>query len=423
MEFIITNFSEMNRLWVRMQNQGAVRNRKRRERERQDLRMMVGTNLVRLSQLEGVDLGVFKATVLPRVVEQITNCKDKIAQQYLMECIVHAFPAEFHVRTLDTFLSTCTQLVPEVDVKSVMVELLSRLTDLAKNTPEGLPRDVNVYEVVARAAMQLIEERGESIPMLSLLEIQAALLELATAAYPSNLEYVDGVLLAAGNVLGRVKEGAALDEDTVELLVRLLKAPAEALGIRVLALANYTRVMGALPFEGQRSVALRILKSVLAARAPLDSPETTHRLLVYLAPLVKDESEARPAGAEEEDAAAKEAFEEEQRLMAKLVTYMGHEDTDVCFKIYVTARKVFGYGGTRRIAHTLVPLVFRSLLLVRRVRAREVAGEEPATASRKVFQFIHDTCTALASSHQEASLRLFLQTALAADACAFDPIA
>ena len=137
MEFIITNFSEMNRLWVRMQvrprrhahpsacarargdthvrattraqNQGAVRNRKRRERERQDLRMMVGTNLVRLSQLEGVDLGVFKATVLPRLVEQITNCKDKIAQQYLMECIVHAFPAEFHVRTLDTFLAACTQ--------------------------------------------------------------------------------------------------------------------------------------------------------------------------------------------------------------------------------------------------------------------------------------------------------------------------
>ena len=38
----------------------------------------------------------------------------------------------------------------------------------------------------------------------------------------------------------------------------------------------------------------------------------------YLAPLVKDETDARPA--EDEDAAAKEAFEEEQRLMAKLVT-------------------------------------------------------------------------------------------------------
>ena len=58
---------------------------------------------------------------------------------------------------------------------------------------------------------------------------------------------MDGVLLSAGNVLGRVKEGSTLDEDTVELVVRLLKAPAESLGIRVLALSNYTRVMGARP--------------------------------------------------------------------------------------------------------------------------------------------------------------------------------
>ena len=55
-EFIQQNFGEMNRLWVRMQNQGRVKGRKKREKERQQLRILVGTNLVRLSQLEGVDL-------------------------------------------------------------------------------------------------------------------------------------------------------------------------------------------------------------------------------------------------------------------------------------------------------------------------------------------------------------------------------
>jgi vacuolar protein sorting-associated protein 35 len=42
-------------LWVRMQRQGSskTKRRLRREKERQQLRILVGTNLVRLSQLEG----------------------------------------------------------------------------------------------------------------------------------------------------------------------------------------------------------------------------------------------------------------------------------------------------------------------------------------------------------------------------------
>lgn len=54
-DFVLQNFCEMNRLWVRMQRQGSskTKRRLRREKERQQLRILVGTNLVRLSQLEG----------------------------------------------------------------------------------------------------------------------------------------------------------------------------------------------------------------------------------------------------------------------------------------------------------------------------------------------------------------------------------
>lgn len=55
-DFVLMNFAEMNKLWVRMQHQGHSRDRERREKERQDLRILVGTNLVRLSQLECIDL-------------------------------------------------------------------------------------------------------------------------------------------------------------------------------------------------------------------------------------------------------------------------------------------------------------------------------------------------------------------------------
>lgn len=59
-DFVLMNFAEMNKLWVRMQHQGHSRDRERREREREELRILVGTNLVRLSQLESVTLDKYK---------------------------------------------------------------------------------------------------------------------------------------------------------------------------------------------------------------------------------------------------------------------------------------------------------------------------------------------------------------------------
>jgi vacuolar protein sorting-associated protein 35 len=58
-EFILQNFTEMNKLWVRMQHQGAPNEKEKREQEREELRLLVGKNLARLSQLEGVDIDTY----------------------------------------------------------------------------------------------------------------------------------------------------------------------------------------------------------------------------------------------------------------------------------------------------------------------------------------------------------------------------
>lgn len=49
------------------------------------------------------------ALPLPRGV-QVVNCRDEIAQQYLMDCIIQVFPDDFHVHTLDTLLGAFPQL-------------------------------------------------------------------------------------------------------------------------------------------------------------------------------------------------------------------------------------------------------------------------------------------------------------------------
>ncbi|KAG0017144.1 Vacuolar protein sorting-associated protein 35 [Podila clonocystis] len=126
-QFILTNFIEMNKLWVRLQHQGHSREREKREMERKELKILVGTNLVRLSQLDSVDLNVYQSTILPSVLEQIVSCKDVIAQEYLMEVIIQVFHDDFHLRTLGPFLSATAQLHPKVNVKQIVIALIDRL--------------------------------------------------------------------------------------------------------------------------------------------------------------------------------------------------------------------------------------------------------------------------------------------------------
>lgn len=72
-DFVLMNFAEMNKLWVRMQHQGHSRERQHREKEREELRILVGTNLVRLSQLESVELEKYQKIVLPGILEQVSH--------------------------------------------------------------------------------------------------------------------------------------------------------------------------------------------------------------------------------------------------------------------------------------------------------------------------------------------------------------
>lgn len=87
-EFILQNLSEMNRLWVRMQHLSANKDKEQREAERSELRVTVGENIIRLGNLEGLTYEIYRTVVLPKILDIIIICKDPMAQQYLMDCII-----------------------------------------------------------------------------------------------------------------------------------------------------------------------------------------------------------------------------------------------------------------------------------------------------------------------------------------------
>ncbi|KAG9508523.1 Vacuolar protein sorting-associated protein 35, partial [Fragariocoptes setiger] len=218
-DFILTNFAEMNKLWVRIQHQGHSRDRERRERERMDLRLLVGTNLVRLSQLEALDVECYKEVVLPGILEQIVSCRDDIAQEYLMECLIQVFPDEFHLATLKPFLNSCAQLVPRVNVKNITIALIDRL---ATSKDVELPEDL--FDVFSQQISHIIESRPEIAPE-DVVSMQTSLVNFSLkkiSEKSKQSEAIDSVLKSALQVI-KNKTGATKLDSSSSLNRELLK--------------------------------------------------------------------------------------------------------------------------------------------------------------------------------------------------------
>lgn len=79
--------------------------------------------------------------VQPRILEQVVACKDDIAQQYLMQCLIQGFPDDFHLASLEPLLGTLPQLQLGVKVHVVLSSLLDRLSKYVPPIPYefGLP--------------------------------------------------------------------------------------------------------------------------------------------------------------------------------------------------------------------------------------------------------------------------------------------
>jgi len=417
-EFILQNFSEMNTLWVRMQHQGSVKERQRREQERRNLRQLVGTNLVRLSQMNGVDLEMYKTVVLPRILEQIVNCGDTISQEYLMDCVIQVFPDDFHLATLEVFLETCGQLQERVNVKEVIITLMQRLANYAMEQPDAIPTGLEMFPMFHSHTTKIIQSSAK-MALADILALQVALVNFASKCYPDKLDYVDHVLAFSAAVLekaGREK----IDNKCVKQVVELLSLPLDALSLRILDLASYAPLMTYLDEYQKKQVSTTIVKAVVKAKSVLDSIEKVDTLFRFVTPLIKDEKEGEAKEIPEDQ---RFEFDQEQHLMAQLFHLIKHEDTDTHFKLYAASRKHFGQGGTQRIEYTLPPLVFGSLELVKRVNKREVAQDaELNVKTKQVFGFVHQTILVLSPHYPDLALRLFLQSALMADTCGFEAI-
>nr|KAJ0219465.1 hypothetical protein LSAT_V11C300129330 [Lactuca sativa] len=420
-EFVLQNFTEMNKLWVRMQHQGPAREKEKREKERNELRDLVGKNLHVLSQIEGIDLELYRDTVLPRILEQVVNCKDDLAQYYLMDCIIQVFPDEYHLQTLETLLGACPQLQPSVDIKTVLSGLMERLSNYAASSIEVLPEFVQVeaFAKLNNAIGQVIEAQPD-MPVFGAVTLYSSLLTFTLHVHPDRLDYVDQIL---GACVSKIAGKGKLEGKATKQIVALLSAPLEKYNDidTALKLSNYPLVMEYLDDSTNKVMSNVIIQSIMKNKTHISTAEKVGALFELIKGLIKD------LDGDDNDEMDEEDFKEEQNSVARLIQMLYNSDPEEMLKIICMVKKHIMSGGPKRLPFTIPPLIYNALKLVRRVQSQDENGSEDETSSatpKKIFQMLNQTIEVLSMVPvPDLALRLYLECAEAANDCDLEPVA
>lgn len=397
-DFLIMNLSEMNRLWIRMQHTGSVKDKTKREKERNDLRVTVGENIVRLSSLQGVNIGIYQDVVLPKILEIVLSNKDAISQQYLMDCIIQAFSDDFHLHTLQPLLEACSQLQPTVDIQSIVITLLNRLSDYAGESELEIVHKVDIFGLIKNYIDKVVSDQENTFDTKKLLLLQVAFMKLSLKCYPLDTNNVNTILESCVELIEKSTSENRIHPESLKSIVKLLSFPLETLSFSILTMNYYPKLMAHLPFSSRKQVAFKIVQSVVVSKKSLDTLETASQLLEFVSPLLFDTKDSEGEDAYE--------FEDEQNTMAKLPHLVKTSDLDAHYRILGLLKQRYSQGGDKRMKFTYPSIIFSFANFARLLHKSEQSWN---VQIEQVLEILSEIVNKISESNPDLALKLNLQ--------------
>ena len=192
-DFILKNFKEMNRLWIRLQYMSSQKDEFKKEEEREELKTTVGENIYRLSSLNGLTVDLYKTKILPNILDTLIVCEDVMSHQFLIEWLINSFPDEFHLATLQPLLEGISKLHKDVDIKTTVITLLDRLSEVATD------KESSIFKMVQRYIEEIFIRFN--CKMESKLVIQVSMLNFWIKCYPKETENINSILESSANLI------------------------------------------------------------------------------------------------------------------------------------------------------------------------------------------------------------------------------
>ncbi|KAL0235313.1 hypothetical protein GEMRC1_001895 [Eukaryota sp. GEM-RC1] len=292
-----------------------------------------------------------------------------------MESLIHAFPDDHHLRTIELFLTTCSDLHNDVDVNSIVSQYVSRLAEFASKNPESVPaldpKFVDLFTVFSHHVSEITAKRKEIMGPSDVICLCDALLAVVFKCFPDRLDYVDQVLGHLPNHADTSGNPECFRTSSTisRQLLALLKLPVEEYNdlTRIAKLSNYSLAMSLLPAFPARQLARALADSAVSKKLiPSDLPKEevetwVQSILGLVVPLYNNKE------VDEED------IMDDAVLLSKMIhSFDGVGDSSVQLEIVNQIYEILKKSGDLRLRVIIPSLVLVTLHAARTGCPKEV---------------------------------------------------
>lgn len=357
--FILTNFEEMNNLWIRLSSKAENMDKdeniiNEREKERKELETLVGENINRLSRMEGLDLDIYKNDVLPKILNIIIQSNDTMSQQYLLECIIQAFPDEYTISCLNNILDTIFKLEGKIDSKSLLITLMEKLSysDKDFNNNDIKNSFKNISDILLDKINKIFDEQINSFSinensLIDILRVAIAFLGFHIKIHINDINVINSILLSCLNAIKKYKD--KLSNQIIKLIEKLLCKSLES-ECEFFQFTNFSDIMENLDFSSRKALSLKLINSLININSK-DKVDTIDKLNFIMNSI---NSLIMPQSNEDTDS---DAFDYEQTHVLKLLHVIHTNDPSVMNQFFIIFKNKFIEADNKRKVYTLPTLV------------------------------------------------------------------
>lgn len=461
-QFIITNFIEMNKLWVRLQHQGPLRERDLRTKERKELQILIGSNLVRLSQILDDSFALYRDEVLPQILEQVIQCRDVVSQTYLLDVICQVFPDEFHLGTLSQLLDTTLKLNPDVVINKVVLSLIARLNGFwdRQDDPNAIIQNLNHLkldsntdeeehsaddgestaekldsEPVSRNKFDLsfvfwkyltkITEERPDLPLHEIIPLVHSIMLLSLKWYPSNLSNVDILYKFCWEKYQDF--GKDIPEECEQSFKELFIYPLSTDNFYeiITTCDSFQKLLSVQSITLQKSIINSILDKMVETNTKITDKQHLDKLGAICEPIISvPNNKPKTSILTVSDDLDSELtfFNPEQEKLAKLVHLIYHKNVDINTELLLICKKWY-YNGGKQLRFTYPALITAFWKLIRKLHFKSLKRperkEDYNAKIKQLFKYVSRCNTDLFNvcglSISDLIFKLNLQTAAIAD--------
>lgn len=351
--FLIKNMEEINRLWIRISLNASDLEKQNKIKEREDLKPLINETINRLSTLEGLTLELYENEVLPKLMEIIFMYNDHLSQEYIMECIIRAFPVEYNIKCMEFILLSISKLNEGANIKLLFSIMLVKLTLFVENarklTNEEEKKQLissayNVFPILMRNFDIIInnELKVKRSLIVDVLEFDISFMKYCTKCAPEK-EILNSInhILNLGVEFLSISRYQTLFKNDNDKICELLSIPLESI-YSLFDMPDFPKLLNCLDYDNMKIIGINIINNLINPNSheKIDSVEKINKLLTFIRPFlnnIKSPEEEKEVN-----------FEKEQNGVAKLIFAIRTENPQVLLDIYSQLKNIFYEGGINR---------------------------------------------------------------------------